>query len=211
MNNRGALGLIAALLLLGPGARFAQNEASGQNAAAGRAAGNRANVHCTNCGEEPAGPWRAACDFFELARDPEKKEWECVPKSASLRFLIATVPDPKLTHLTLYFDRSIESITTAADAAGYSMQGFWIPWSTQSEPDLLLLKDREEHDKKADDTTHQPGLLVFHRPAADGFSETTLFVFLVGETPTSGVNRTALAGAVHAVCDLREPDEPIPF
>jgi hypothetical protein len=65
-----------------------------------------------------------------------------VPAEAEIRFLIATVPDPKRTHLALYFDRSVESIISAAEASGYTLEQFWVPWSSQAEHDLLLLGSR---------------------------------------------------------------------
>ena len=49
--------------------------------------------------------------------------------------LIATVPNPELTHLSLSFDRYVESITWALDDGdldkeSYSFDSYWFPWRT---------------------------------------------------------------------------------
>ncbi len=55
-----------------------------------------------------------------------------------IRFVIATVPDPLRSHLSLFFDRSIDAIQQATQSAGYLFSHAGMPW------------DPEEHDPPAD-------------------------------------------------------------
>ena len=126
------------------------------------------------------------------------------PASQSHRTVfIATVPDPELTHLSLTFDRYIESITWGVadgdlDGQRYSLTGYWFPWRAdlKQPTDAGGLKAAEDDRDKRVNT---PGLLLF-RQRTDPLHQRTdpqslLLVFLVGETPTSGVNRVAFQKA----------------
>lgn len=135
----------------------------------------------------------------------------CIPKDTHwwIRTLIATVPDPELTHLSLMFDRHIESITRALsdgfDGARYSFDSYWFPWqadarkSEEGDSEKLEKAERERQQR-----SNKPGLLLFRRnrqikgwhPEKDLPPEKDLLlVFLVGETPTSGINRVAFQRA----------------
>ncbi len=110
--------------------------------------------------------------------------------------MIATLPDPELTHLSMVFDRYIESITSAAadgDLADqrYSFNSYWFPWQpqTQEEPDPIKRKVAE---KDRDKRVNTPGILLF-RQRND--PNDLLIVFLVGESPTAGINRIAFLQA----------------
>jgi len=103
--------------------------------------------------------------------------------------LLATVPDPLHTRLALYTDHSIEAIRRGAGAAKWVFATQWLPWNDTADP------TQTDPAKKANEK--QPGLLAF-RPAVEEGSEQTgfkpvwatggLLVFLVGETPTAGIN-----------------------
>lgn len=153
------------------------------------------------------GPWTPVCDYFALesghstagtALRPsgDLRSQFCLDSEPGVHsqraVLIATVPDPELTHLSLSFDRYVESITWAlADGdlnkQRYSFSNYWLPWradlkdATSSEQRKLAEEDREKR-------VSMPGLLLFR-----GRNEPhkLLLVFLVGETPTAGINRIA--------------------
>lgn len=168
----------------------------------------------------------------EQESDPVKQfcldEWH--DKHLRRTVLIALVPDPETTHLALMFDRLVESITwAAADGNGgqgreicvdapadapcradhrYAFESYWFPWSAampreQSDPDKAagLEKNREKRLSK-------PGLLLFH-----GLTDPNrlLIVFLVGESPTSGVNRTAFHNAWEYATALAEHGDAPPI
>jgi hypothetical protein len=113
------------------------------------------------------------------------------------RFLIATMPDPERTRLSLVFDRAVESMIDAAADDDWVYDRYWLPWRRQEEP------GGEGDEKKASSdqrTTEEdggrknlPGLMLF-RSKQD--PERTLAMFLVGETPTDGVDRRQFSRAV---------------
>jgi hypothetical protein len=116
-----------------------------------------------------------------------------------LQVVIATVPDPVHSHMELEFDRVIEALEHAAAASGFDFERFWLPWTVPSSspsvnPDMDRQRTREQ----------QPGVLIFRRhpadpnvtPKSDSQHNQRLLIFLVGETPTYGLNRTAFAQAL---------------
>jgi hypothetical protein len=123
---------------------------------------------------------------------------------------IATVPDPELTHLSLFFDRKIESVTWAAADGDlgderYLFNGYWFPWRPPAGQEADSAK-RESDEKARESRVNSPGILFFR-----GFknSHKLLLVFLVGETPTSGINRVAFRSAWAYANALKNRDLPV--
>lgn len=141
-----------------------------------------------------------------------------VPKSEirNVRFMIATLPDPAHTHLSLGFDRSIEAIQKGAQASGqnYLFSRAWMPWEPETKEESTDFRLRAESQFLQDTKEDLPGLLIFRqepipqnanteaKQTARSASEKTaaptacdqpashyLFVWVVGETPTGGVHR----------------------
>lgn len=106
---------------------------------------------------------------------------------------IATVPDPVRSNLKLDFDREIEAVQNAAASAGYQFERFWFPWHTSAlepaEAQAPGLGERRESDTV-------PGVLLFHRSDLNAGPSGGLAIFLVGETPTSGINPGQFRSAV---------------
>jgi hypothetical protein len=102
-----------------------------------------------------------------------------------IRAMIAIVPDPVHTHMPLQFDRSIEALQLAAESRGYVIDRYWLPWrSDRSITADIAVRER------------QPGLLLFRwdgtkREAGPNI----LFVFLVSDTSTAGINGSQFAKA----------------
>jgi hypothetical protein len=221
--NRGFLASLAAVLILGQGARLMLPQASGteqsSDSAPQKIPGPPPGNQPTPASIDAEGPWKAACDYFAAqpeshkSKPPTFQELWCLPKDVHPKILIATVPDPKLTQLALYFDRTVESITGAAADEQYELDRFWLPWSTDEEKDLPLLADRRVRKKELEAIQELPGLLIFRpklgprSPALIQGAATPLFVFLVGEEPTSGANKSALSNAVYDARQLA-PKEP---
>jgi hypothetical protein len=153
------------------------------------------------------GPWTPVCNYFQPLPTPtaSKKGAKdvtnfCLDSTHSpptqLTVIIATVPDPELTHLSMVFDRYIESITAAAadgdlDKQQYRFNSYWFPWHPGAQEETDPVK-QERAEKERDKRVSTPGILLF-RQLDD--PDHLLLVFLVGETPTSGVNRTAFLQA----------------
>ena len=134
-----------------------------------------------------------------------------------VQFVIALLPDPVHTHLGLFFDRSTEALQQAAQMSGYVFDRAVMPW------------DRSPHDGPPDSKTKQeeteeqakgelyPGLLIF-RPDRSNDSQARnrsiskigispkgpLFVLVVGETPTAGVNKEQFRNAVKIIQEIQE-------
>ncbi len=124
----------------------------------------------------------------------------CVAPNAKLRLVIALVPDPNATQMPIEFDRDIEAIQSAAAAEQYNYTRFWFPWrSADWTPDKSADPAAEVRRRE------EPGILCF-RKNDHQLGEERLFVLLVGETPTSGVNRLQLAHALDYRRQLRGSD-----
>ena len=123
-----------------------------------------------------------------------------------LRFVLATVPDPAHTHLGLFFDRQIEAIQQAAQDDGYNFARASMPWEAKNHsepPDLkghLLWREYRRGQEE------MPGLMIFRKTKPDALTDAQapLFVFVVGETPTGGINKRQFANAIRAIREIRE-------
>jgi len=126
------------------------------------------------------------------------KGWETVGdfvEDRHVEFMIATLADPVDTHLSIFFDRGIESIIGAAGNAGYSFDGYWLPWQENpftkpSTPDVLKVQERSNTDRES-----HPGVLLFRGPSG----KDDLAVFLVGESPTGGIDTDQMKAAVQYI------------
>jgi hypothetical protein len=208
-KSLGFLGVVVAataLMRVG-GSDVPQRTPEGRVAHVAPAPASPAGLGCRS-DPDPDGPWKAAQAYFELrypvaatnsCKPDGSGRFPCVPRDSSIRFLIASVPDPDATHLALYFDRSVESMLWAAADAGYSFERYWLPWNTEPLKDLFLLQDQECQRKDSETRHTLPGLLVFHETR---HPDRSLFLFLVGETPTSGVNKDAWTHALQYVREL---------
>jgi hypothetical protein len=142
----------------------------------------------------------------ELEREPEiKKHWG-VPKEAraSLRFVIATVADPAHTHLSLFFDRQIDAIQEAVQTDGYLFSRAYMPWDNKDHPEAPDVRVRLLQSDYQSGKEGFPGLMIFHGTPEDNETEIRhdLFVFVVGETPTGGINKPEFHMAVRAIQDI---------
>jgi hypothetical protein len=136
----------------------------------------------------------------------------------SIQSLVATVPDPIESGLSNQLDDKIDSIQRAALAAGYVLDRYKLPWPTPAE------REGNEEEAKVDQSEptngppkpakrSEPGVILFRH-----FSEPRLLVvFLVGESPTSGIHKESLARSLQQLCELRpllpadKPDNEAPI
>jgi hypothetical protein len=125
--------------------------------------------------------------------------------------IIATVPDPIHSHLALDFDRSIDALLLAAADNHYLGSYYWLPWRSQ-----ISNSSAGESTAGATKATgadnareRQPGLIILrYAPDAtewgqrnvNGFERTNyrrvIYLFLVAETPSLGVNGFQLQNAL---------------
>lgn len=115
------------------------------------------------------------------------------PYNLKVTAVIATVADPAHTNLGFQFDRTIDSIIEAAGANGYVSTYYWLPQPWMREAGKRKGKGTEDANAEQDDSLkgHEPGLIIFRHfepGKASSDSSSVLYLFLVGETPTSGVD-----------------------
>ncbi len=120
-----------------------------------------------------------------------------------IRALIATVPDPVHSHLALEFDRSIDSLMQAAGDNRYLGTNYWLPWKsrgagTSSEAASTAAETEEDLARE-----QQPGLIILkygpkaNEPnAASASYHHVVYLFLVGESPSLGINGPQLRNAL---------------
>jgi hypothetical protein len=86
---------------------------------------------------------------------------------ASLQYVIALVPDPRHTRLSMFFDRSIEAIQDAAEDDGYTYDSSWLPWRVEKRK--YDDRDDELAEKKAQEASERcPGVLLFRQSVRVG-------------------------------------------
>jgi hypothetical protein len=133
-----------------------------------------------------------------------------VRELGDVEFLVATVPDPTDTGLYYLTDRLLEALQRGVEATDHEpadagapawrSDHFWAPWQSPSDagvPDDVDAKCRHL----------VPGMLLFRNDRAFGLdaSKPLLVVFLVGETPTWGVEKVALEEALDFIDLAKSP------
>jgi hypothetical protein len=121
-----------------------------------------------------------------------------------ISFLIATLPNPEDPSLRYEFDRYIDSIQRAMNGESYLLDKTYLPWFAQLDNQASPGANRPK-------LYRHPGLMLFRRfdaainKPSDNHPEreSLMVVFLVGETPTDGVDATAFRSALDQVAWLR--------
>jgi hypothetical protein len=200
-NALGLMGVLVALALMGQGRPVpaaASKETKQPPSATAIPAGT-----CPDPGE---GPWKAAAEDFgkdTCPVDRSNNTFQCL-KNVKPDFLVATVPDPETTHLALYFDRSIQSLNWAISDGGYALEHYWLPWTSSTDKNLVLLADRQCREKLTETRRKQPALLIFHKQYSP-----PLWVWLAGESPTNGINKEEFQKAIDYVTANGDKADPI--
>lgn len=147
---------------------------------------------------------------------PRSTLWK-IPDCEKVQAMIAIVPDPVHTHLALLFDRSLEAIQLGAESGNYLVDRFWLPWRTETPGGWSNYESYKDAERDEGTRLQQPGLLIFRyngEVASEGALDSSagsksgspglLYIFLVADTPTSGVNGSQFSRAVDYVkqiCD----------
>lgn len=144
------------------------------------------------------GPWLASRHLFQShvaagaklnTADPAQvKSYFGLKPGYQVDFLLATVPDPLRTRLGLSTDASLQAIQKAAEATRWDFATDWLPWEDTVDPGEKNPGTRRAQRALVRQEQRQPGLMTFRQTDETGGSQRVLMVFLVGETPTAGVN-----------------------
>ncbi|MBV8139992.1 MAG: hypothetical protein JO121_30795 [Deltaproteobacteria bacterium] len=116
--------------------------------------------------------------------------------------LVAIVPDPVESSFGDVFDALIESLQRGAEAAGFVLGPFDLAWSKE-----LVRGDQGSQNEAAPSSadgisSRRPSVLLFRDRASVPGKSHLLVMFLVGETPRSGVEMTALTVALDQAANL---------
>lgn len=134
--------------------------------------------------EEPAG--NRAMQLVQAFFACERKALGGALATCSLDTLVATVPDPTASKLDWAFDQHLNALRRAHEAAGFVVDGFWLPW-----------KAAPANAAEAALAGQHAGVMLFRSASGRALR----LLFLVGEVPTAGIHKRALAAA------LRDRDE----
>jgi hypothetical protein len=174
---------------------------------------------CSAFADKPAGKASAAQgelavlvrQFLRGATEETGQESGLLPKDTHI--LVATVPDPLHTLLNLQFDRSIDAIQQAAQDQGYTYDSSWLPWKAEA-AEYSGLSDQTAENEDTSQRELCPGLILFrqsmHRSATQRYDDTYshgLFVFLIGEKPTTGINRVQWDNALQWIHQHADKDQ----
>ncbi len=157
-------------------------------------------------------PWRQPLglyeEFFGLSPDPQESRDAALgrlrdavhPKGDEtgvpafvLQFMIALVPDPLDSQQPAAFDQTLDAIQHGfayenERGESYLPDRIWIPWN-----------DKEAVRSKSYRTS--PGLLLFRR-RREGQPPELVGVFLVGETPKTGIHKAAFQESLRLIAKL---------
>jgi hypothetical protein len=145
-------------------------------------------------------------------RSEPGKRWG-FPKDRGLHVtaIIATVPDPIHSHLALAFDRTVDATLQAATDNNYVSSYYWLPWRDHP-GDLKPARDQGDAEPGHDpERERRPGLVILKSvPPEDADSAVlsnsyynVIYLFLVAETPTKGVDGFQLRNAFSYEAELQ--------
>ena len=122
--------------------------------------------------------------------------------SPQITTFIAILPDPVHSHLSLEFDRTVQVLLQAAADNGYLSSYYWLPWSASDGSEGSEGPSGKEPGH-ASAREHEPGLMILkHNADPEGDVSLSssyykvMYVFLVAETPTEGINGLELQNAL---------------
>jgi len=145
---------------------------------------------------------------------PHLQQFFGLQGTAGVECALAIVPDPYHTRLALFTDHTIEAIEKGAVAAGWEFAAEWLPWNDTADPNQGDPAVRAQQRTYIRTQEMQPGVLAFRHAgrvankstyAAD-WGQGALLVFVVGETPTAGVNPGQFQIARAYMNALRDPN-----
>ena len=127
----------------------------------------------------------------------------------SPEIVLATAPDPVHTHGALLFDRSIDAIEDALQDSGWEYQGSWMPWSTATaKSEDWTIEDAEEERLFKDGREQYPGVILF-RSSQGHVHRPPLLVFVIGDSPTTGVVAAQFSKALAVFLTLSSSTAPL--
>jgi hypothetical protein len=202
------MGIFAFLAILVAGTRMAVTPSSPQTTKSASSPGGEylpvefkvTDSSCREFVEQPDAkdPARRGEIFTLVDRYLHGPSYAAKPEVGALpepfHFVIQIVPDPLHTHLNLTFDRLIDALQQGAQDDNYTYDSSWLPWKERA----AEYSSRDDEIAEEKDTIRRqlcPGLIIFRKsiqptdgPIDEPYTH-GLFVFLVAEKPTTGIDR----------------------
>jgi hypothetical protein len=171
-----------------------------------------------------AKPWSRGA--HSCSADSSECSDEDLGNGYEVEFIIATVPDPDSVPLRYKFDAYVDAIQRAANSADFSLYSFDLPWLATAKDESKAFRLGQELDfslpkewpgqasdkagepflqiKPNDEkrSEHEPGIMLFRQRSQalfPKFKRRLLVVFIVGETPTGGINDAAFRSALDQI------------
>jgi hypothetical protein len=231
-----AIGIVAAALRLGTGGGPTASTASLASQSGGRGGHTTLSAKnqfddekwSTSMSDHPErlGKLTAQKEIEEEIDDFYKPPTPMADDCNTPEVMIAIEPDPVHTHLGLLFDRDMDALEEALQDSGWEYQSNWLPWSASSStPTADRSTDVEQRRLFLKGHEQSPGVILFRRGAVANAEASAgvacsarqtaglpgsrpLIVFLVGNSPTGGINRPqfeeALSRLRHITKDQKE-------
>ena len=153
--------------------------------------------------------------FGDTAIEPKNASESLIRARYQLDFLFVTIPDPVDSRLPYLFDRNLTAIQRAAETNHYVLASFDLPWLEEIRARAAAHASVTNSLGGSHDHHHQyetqPGYLLFRQEqTTPASSSVALLVFLVGETPTTGIQKRAMNSAFDEaswLCGNKIPDD----
>jgi len=162
---------------------------------------------------------------YEPGATPGKSRQEVAQKTSQLKFVIALLPDPVHTHLSVLFDQFAVAIQEGAQDEKYDFDSSWLPWD-DDDSHYALFADEKTSNREKGLREKQPGIILFRKtldcPENAGNPQSGcqqdlgapsrayregLVVFVVGEEATHGIHREQFQNALAWIAALHPKAE----
>jgi len=155
--------------------------------------------------------------LFTAAGEPDSSQLRALlgmPETDSLPemwSIVATVPNPAQTRMTLYLDAGIESLERSMQSAGWAFTQQWLPWTSRLDSTSGDVAARRRQPLRQQQAEDLPGILLFRaQPTGGSFASPKLLsVFLVPETATAGIAGAPFFAALHLANLLTSQDHAV--
>jgi hypothetical protein len=114
--------------------------------------------------------------------------------------IIATVPDPVHTHLAMQFDRAVDGILQAAADSDYLSSYYWLPWRSSADGSGTADASGRGAPGHDPERERQPGLIILKHAPTNFYK--AIYLFLVAESPTQGIDGAQFQNAILYEQDL---------
>ena len=195
----GALALAAALLLQGtfaftPSTSKAEQPSGNDGQAAGPLPG--ADDVVFDSSGDPLTPLRRFLDSkpaTSQADDIKNVTDKLKSSEQKATCVIATVPHPTKSGFGYWYDLSLDAVERALERADYVPDSAWSPPEWRRPPS----KDAKDSSPEKGDAAELPGMMLFR--SANSSEKRLCLVWLIGETPTSGIAKASFKKAVELI------------